>query len=249
MKIVKKILLFSLAALGILALGGMLTIKIMDDPQPTGKAGEPADEFAQKIMKSVDIAAWDTTRIVAWDFAGQNAHVWDRKRHIASVSWGNKQVLIDLTTKKGKAYKDGEQVPAEDAEKLLKSAWKKWVNDSFWLNPLAKLYDQGTSREIVNLKKGGKGLKITYSSGGVTPGDSYLWIVDENYRPTAWKMWVKIIPVGGMEFSWEGWQQLSTGAWVSNLHKGTFTLKLENIQGATHWSQLYKKDPFAELVQ
>jgi hypothetical protein len=36
-------------------------------------------------------------------------------------------------------------------------------------------------------------LLITYASGS-TPGDSYMWFVDQNYRPKAWRMW-GIIPV------------------------------------------------------
>jgi hypothetical protein len=30
-----------------------------------------------------------------------------------------------------------------------------------------------------------------------------LYLVDENYIPKAWRMWVSIIPVGGIETSWE----------------------------------------------
>jgi hypothetical protein len=81
-----------------------------------------------------------------------------------------------------------------------------------------KVRDPGTERKVVNTKMG-KGLLVTYTSGGVTPGDSYLWILDQNNRPVKWKMWVSIIPLGGLEFTWEDWQK-HEGAWFAPTHVG-----------------------------
>jgi hypothetical protein len=36
--------------------------------------------------------------------------------------------------------------------------------------------------------------------------NSYVWFVDQNYMPKAWRMWVSIIPVGGLETTWEDWK-------------------------------------------
>jgi hypothetical protein len=68
---------------------------------------------------------------------------------------------------------------------------------------------------------------VTYTSGGVTPGDSYLWILDENDRPIAWKFWVQKIPIGGLESSWGDWQQYK-GVWLGASHEvGPLEIKLE----------------------
>jgi hypothetical protein len=48
-------------------------------------------------------------------------------------------------------------------------------------------------------------LMITYASGGSTP-EIPMWFVDQNYMPKAWRMWVSIIPVGGLETTWEDWK-------------------------------------------
>jgi hypothetical protein len=36
------------------------------------------------------------------------------------------------------------------------------------------------------------------------PGDSYVWFVTKITK--AWRMWVSIIPVGGLETTWEDWK-------------------------------------------
>jgi hypothetical protein len=47
-------------------------------------------------------------------------------------------------------------------------------------------------------------------------------------------MWVQIIPIGGIETSWEGWTELSTGAKISTQHEGwgrTMTF-ISDVEGA-----------------
>ena len=79
----------------------------------------------------------------------------------------------------------------------------------------------------------GDAIMVSYRSGGVTPGDSYLWIMDENARPTHWQMWVKIIPVGGLKTSWEDYQTLYNGAKVASSHQfslGNIKLEITDIK-------------------
>jgi hypothetical protein len=110
-------------------------------------------------------------------------------------------------------------IDAAAAQKLVQSAYKIFINDAFWLNPIAKFYDDGVERSIVTLADGREGLLISYTTGGVTPGDAYLWFADANNVPTAWKIWASVLPIGGIEFSWEDWLTLPMGAKVSTMHK------------------------------
>jgi hypothetical protein len=92
---------------------------------------------------------------------------------------------------------------------------------------------------------------VTYSSGGVTPGDSYVWILDESGRPTSWKMWVSVLPIGGLESKWSGWTQLSTGAWIAQAHPSKiYTLKITNLKGGNSLDLFDRsEDPFDLLAK
>ncbi|MFK7969791.1 MAG: hypothetical protein AB8F95_05455 [Bacteroidia bacterium] len=239
-------LIISAALLMILLVTGI----IMNKPQPQQDPAtfDEADRLAAKMVQAVHGNDWDSTNVVSWDFVGRQKHIWDRKRMLAKVEWGKKMVLINLSTKQGKAFVKGKEVEGAKKDKLLNKAWSMWVNDSFWLNPVVKVFDEGVTRSIVPLKNGKKGLMAQYSSGGLTPGDAYVWELDEQYRPISWQLWVKVVPVGGLSFSWEGWQQTSTGAWISSIHEGPFTIKVSDIKTADSIEALVGSDIFSEII-
>ena len=236
--------------LGAVVVLGVVGGMVVSDPRPEGRTGEPAEALTHAFQESVNTEAWEQTGAVQWTFAGRITHLWDRTRHLDRVQWGNNTVLIDLSTQKGRAWVGEEEVFDKKADRLVGKAWSYWCNDSFWLNPIAKMFDGGTTRSLVSLPEG-EGLLISYSSGGVTPGDAYLWIPGEDGRPASWRMWVSIIPIGGVRTSWEGWQTLSTGAMVSTSHRlGPVELALTEVAGAVTLSALIPgDDPFAPLLQ
>ncbi|MEM7105769.1 MAG: hypothetical protein AAF502_21705 [Bacteroidota bacterium] len=224
---------------------------IAHEKRPVANPSSEADALAEEMMQAVNKAAWDTTHVLMWDFAGLHQFLWDKKRHLAKVSWGEKEVFVNPVTKEGVAFDRGQKVAGEIRDKLVVKAWQYFLNDAFWLNPVVKAFDPGTERSIVTTKDGREGLMVHYSSGGVTPGDSYVWILDENKRPEAWKMWVKIVPIGGVESTWENWITLETGALVSTLHGSPiFDLELTNVKGATDFESLgIEGDPFAIMFE
>ncbi len=60
---------------------------------------------------------------------------------------------------------------------------------------LTKVYE----RRLVKTKTNKDALLVTYTSGGTTPGDSYLWHLDASGKPESYQMWVSILPIGGLE--------------------------------------------------
>ena len=99
------------------------------------------------------------------------------------------------------------------------------------------------------MEDGSKGLMINYKTGGVTPGDSYLYTLDENGLPKRWQMWVKIIPIGGIGNTWEGWVTTETGAKISSMHKSAMDLPITNIKGVMSFDRIgIQGDPFEVLI-
>lgn len=210
--------------------------------------GPRADSLAKKIMHATGYDAWQQTGVIGWTFAGKNKHIWDRQRQFSRVEWGKYTVIFNHTTMQGKAWKDGTPVEGKELNELIQKAWNSWANDSFWLNPFEKLYDSGTERAYVKTEEGNDALLITYTAGGNTPGDSYLWITDDNGLPILARMWVSIIPIKGIGVSWDNWQTLETGAKTAGLHQlAFFKLKLTDLKAAPTMESFSDKDPFEEL--
>jgi hypothetical protein len=233
--------------LGVLVCGALIVYFVFNERMPKGKVGAEAEALATKIQAAINIEAWDTTEAVQWTFKETHTFLWDKKRHWVKVNWGENEALIRIDSVDGRVWKNGEEVTsAKKRDKLLNRGLYFWMNDSFWLNAPAKLFDKGTERRLVNYE-GEDALLITYSSGGVTPGDSYLWRVDENGLPKSWKLWVKIIPIGGVEFTWDKWTTTKTGAKIATLHEGLLELPITNVKtGAL--LDFGEKDPFEPLA-
>lgn len=242
--LIRGVVLFVVLILLLLLAGWLIS-----EPRPVGRPGPEADALARRVEAAVNAEAWrEKTGAVWWNFGDRYVHLWDRNRGYARVRWDDVEVLLDIPSKTGVAKRSGREVTGTEKQALLDRAYERWVNDSFWLNPLVKLFDEGTKRAIVELEDGSEGLLITYSSGGVTPGDAYLWILGPDDLPAAWKMWVDIIPIGGLEVTWERWKNLSTGAKVATLHRGVLTLELTDVVGAQEVMAIEPEDPFAPLI-
>ncbi len=245
----KKLLKWLGIILMVIIAGIFILFLVFNESKPESVKGAEAEALAEKMLVAIDKKGWDTTGVVQWNFGGRQKYVWDKQRNLAKVEWGDHMVLLNPDQVDGKAYQNGQELTDEKANKAVQTAWSHWCNDSFWLNAPAKCMDPGTSRGIVKLENGAKALMVTYDSGGVTPGDSYLWILDENGLPRAWKMWVKIIPMGGIGSSWENYETLYSGAKISGMHKmKAFDLIISDIKAGKTFQDIGIEDPFVALT-
>lgn len=220
---------------------------------PQGQSGPAADALAREVETWVDRDAWDRTGALTFRFGGFRTFVWDRQRELVLVRTDDIEVQLDLRDRGGLAFKATRPIDGAELRALLDDAWSWFCNDTFWLNPLVKLFDLGTRREVVATDEG-RGLKVTYSSGGVTPGDTYVWLVGEGGQPLAVRMWVQVLPVRGVEFRWGGWVTLETGAKIGTTHTGPGRIATPGI-GELHSAATVRElvghgaaDPFALLV-
>ena len=196
----KKLLRFILILLvGLFILMGS-TIYFLHENVPIGTPGSEADLLAVKMEEAINKPAWNNIRWVSWTFPGEKVYVWDKYRQFLLVEWGGKRVIMNLKNKEGKAWQENQAVSGNTAAKFIKTAWENFCNDSFWFIAPTKAFDKGVKREMVIMPSGEKALKVIFQDGGVTPGDTYLWEFDQKTNlPASYKMWVKIIPIGGIK--------------------------------------------------
>lgn len=246
-----KRLLWAVLGLLLLALvGGGAYLYSRHRPLPEATPGPEADAMARGFEAAVNKQAWERTGALRWVFRGTRRHLWDRRRGLIEVRWDDVRVMRSLDGRYHLAYRGGAEVTGPEAAELLDAAYRAWVNDSFWLNPLVKLFDEGVERGLVTLDGGEHALLVQYTRGGVTPGDAYMWLPGgEDGRPRGVRMWVSVIPVGGVEATWSRWQTLATGARVATFHDvGGRPLELTEVAGATTLEALTGgDDPFAPL--
>ncbi len=209
-----------------------------------------ADPLARRMLAAVDAEAWARTGAVRWTAPDGGRHVWDRQRGYHRYERRGLMVQLDLGTREGVAYRGGRRLSGREADEARELAYARFCNDSFWLNPVPKAFDGGTTRSLAPDVNGRDGVLVSYASGGVTPGDKYLWILDADARPVAWRMWVSVLPIPGLEASWEGWTRLPTGAWISTLHRiGPVTLRITDLRAAESLAALTPGvDAFHELI-
>jgi hypothetical protein len=242
MKIIKKIGFISLIIISAI----FALILLLREPLPQGSKGSKAENLADELSSAINKDAWDQIQWLSWTFMDDHTYIWNKAENLAVIQFGKHRVHLNLISIRGSVWTNGKAVEGKKKEKLIDKAWKYWCNDSYWLNPMVKIRDDGTVRKYVELEDGNRGLLVTFTEGGVTPGDSYLYAMNENGLPEYWKMWVQILPIGAVKTTFEQYQVLEGGAKIATAHKlGPINISISHLkQGATYQDIGIEKDPF-----
>lgn len=223
----------------------VLGYRLADEPIPKGETGPRAEYLTDKMMTALNYNAWENLDAIAWSYPLGHDYMWDKRANLLSVSWDEYTVLLNPENKEGIVY-NGKTEITKNKREYINQAFEYFANDSFWLIAPFKARDPGTTRSVVKYK-GSDALLVQYSAGGVTPGDSYLWILNEDFMPVAWKFWASIVPVGGLKFTWENWQDVG-GAKISTFHDGLLDIEITNLRWSDNVINLNNGvDPFSEL--
>ncbi len=230
LKIIGGILIF--LTLPTLLLFGFVYIKYNEE-LPIGVKGAEAEQLASNMLDALDYEAYKNTNYIEFTFKNRHHYKWKKKEATCMVHWEDYKVNLNLEdTAKSKTFVHNFEVSGEQSQELISNAIDYFNNDSFWLVAPYKVFDKGTERSIVALKDGNKGLLVRYTSGGSTPGDSYLWHLDDNNKPIGFQMWVDILPIGGLKASWNDWTTTESGAQLPTFHKLMILgLEITDIKG------------------
>ena len=210
---------------------GFVYFKYAED-LPQINPTEKADILANKMLKTLDYEAYKNTDYIEFTFKQRHKYQWNKLENTCNVFWSHFRVELDLNDKSNsKVFVQDQAYNGVEKEKYVQKAIDYFNNDTFWLVAPYKVFDAGTKRSIAKNEDGEEGLLVTYTKGGSTPGDSYLWHLDENYKPKSFQMWVDILPIGGLEATWSDWKTTETDAKLPTFHKFMFLgLELDDIK-------------------
>lgn len=199
---------------------------------PIGIQGEQADALAYKMLDALNYKAFEDTNYLEWTYKNRRHYEWQKDQNSCNVFWEEYKVTLNLKDySQSKAFVHSFIMDNDMKDDLIKKAIKYFNNDSFWLIAPYKVFDEGTERALIKLPNNEEALLVTYTSGGNTPGDSYLWQFDDSGKPKCFKMWTSALPIDGLEASWTDWTTTESGVQLPTFHRFLFMgLEISDIK-------------------
>jgi len=243
-----KILFMILFLCAGLAVGWLF---LMKGPQPTeGAEGEQADSYARMIQSAVNRQAWTRTGVISWSIF-QRQYLWDLRRGLVRVKTPEYIVYFSVSRKYQAATTlRGKKIAGGLGDQIIEEGYRFWLRDRFILEPTQSFFDEGVRRFLVSKDTKEESLFINYTTGGVSPGDSYQWRVNSKGMPQGVRVWSEEMSfLKGVEILLSGWKKLDTGLKVATKRTfGPMTIEIQ-VQADFSLKQMMgnKKDPFTPL--
>lgn len=203
---------------------------------PKGVPGPEAEKLAQKMLAGADYEKWQATAAVSFTFRSSDKIFWDRKRKLVEVVLKDKLVQFSEITGKSICFEKERRV-TDDCAAMTQNAIKRFYNHTFWLNPAFHIMSPGAERALV---AGGQ-LLVTFKSGGATPGDSYLFTLDDEGKIVEMRMWVSILPIKGVRAVFSNYITTATGVRIA-LHHEVASLASVHLSDVVMYAQYPEKE-------
>ena len=158
------------------------------------RAAEPsadkAEQMANDLWKASGGENWAKVKELHFTFVVEQEgktlfsaqHVWNVSAGTDEVKWKDKQ---------GKEHQVTANLTAPGSDEESKTAYARWVNDSYWLMAPLKIRDRGVTVEPGETKEV-KGvacetIRLKFDKVGLTPTDQYVFYIDPKTKmPVAW---------------------------------------------------------------
>lgn len=198
------------------------------------------------MLKAADYDKWQKTAAASFVFREKERVFWDKKRKLVELQFKDKTVQFSEVTGKSLCF-EGERRLMDECAELTVSAVKKFYNNTYWLNPAFHIKSPGTERGLVEKEK----LLVSYKSGGSTPGDAYLFTLDEEGKIAEMKMWVSILPIKGARAVFSDYQVTETGVRVAWKHKvaSLANVNLSEVKMFAQYPEVGSADRFQGLLE
>lgn len=213
---------------------------------PKGEPGEAAEKMTQRMLAAADFEKWKATSAVSFVFREDDRVFWDKKRKLVEVQF--KKNLVQFSEVSGKSLCfEGERRILDECGELTAAAIKRFYNHTYWLNPAFHIDTPNAVRAIAETDK----LLVSFKSGGATPGDTYLFSVDNEGKLSEMRMWVSTLPIKGARATFTNYQTSATGVRIALDHKvaSLASVNLSEVQMYATYPETGKADRFQGLLE
>jgi hypothetical protein len=211
-------------------------LAVIITPLPAAdESAEKGQQLANDLWKASGGENWGRVKEIQFTFAVEQEgkalfsaqHVWNVATGTDEVKWKDKQ---------GKDHQVTADLNAPGSDEEGKTAYGRWVNDSYWLLAPLKVRDRGVQVEAGGQKDVNgvacETVRLKFDKVGLTPTDQYVFYVDPKTKlPLAWDY----IPQtgAGMQATWEKYESFGGLKLATEHNFNGKTIKLTGIKVVT----------------
>jgi hypothetical protein len=166
-----------------------------------------ADSVAYRLLQAHGADAWASAPYLRFNFGIEtpdgretiSRHLWDRTTGEYRMEWstGPDSSYVALVNARkvqddrlaGTVYLNGEELAGSADSTARKTAYARFVNDTYWVLSPLKVFDPGVNRTYLPDSSTAEHdvLRLTFDDVGPTPGDRYwLYVSTETGRLERW---------------------------------------------------------------